>query len=102
MRVITSFSQRNGRLLRARGFSLLIRATAMIGHVIMEIEHDEMIAAVQFYLNRDVFDADGSLRVRHKANVSEVRQHGNGNFVIEFNGWQLPPKEQPDGTDDIS
>jgi hypothetical protein len=74
----------------------------MIGNVIMEIEHDEMRAAVQFYLNRDVFDADGSLRVRHKVNVNTVRQHSNGNFVIEFYGWYLPEKEKVDGTDDIS
>jgi hypothetical protein len=74
----------------------------MIGHVIMEIEPDEMRAVVQFYLNRDVFDAGLSLRVRHKANVSDVRQRSNGNFVIEFHGW-FPPKGKPDtGTDDIS
>ena len=73
----------------------------MIGHVIMEIEQDEMIAAVQFYLNRDVFDA-GSIRERHRANVSEVRQRSNGNFIIEFNGWLLPKKEHDDGTNDIS
>ena len=73
----------------------------MIGHVIMEIEADEMIAAVQFYLNRDVFDAEG-VRKRHKANVVDVRQRSNGNFVIEFNGWFLPKKESNNGTDDIS
>jgi len=74
----------------------------MIGNVIMEIEPDEMRAAVQFYLNRDVFDADGSLRVRHKANVMDVRQRSNGNFVIEFHGWFLPKRQPDTGTNDIS
>ena len=62
----------------------------MIGDVAMEIQPEEMMAAVQFYLNRDVFDAHGSLRERHKATVTAVRQRSNGNFVIEFHGWYLP------------
>jgi len=74
----------------------------MIGNVIMEIEPDEMRAAVQFYLNRDVFDAN-SIRERHKANVSAVRQRSNGNFVIEFYGWFLPEeKTDNSGSNDIS
>lgn len=68
----------------------------MIGHVIMEIEADEMRAAIQFYLNRDVFDADGSLRVRHKANVVDVRQRSNGNFVVEFEGRGPAPVSNGD------
>lgn len=59
----------------------------MIGHVIMEIEADEMRAAVAYYLNKDVFDAN-MVRVRHKAIVTEVRQRSNGNFIVEFNGWR--------------
>lgn len=31
----------------------------MIGHVIMEIEADEMRAAIAYYLNRDVFMVEG-------------------------------------------
>ena len=73
----------------------------MIGHVIMEIEPDEMRAAVQFYLNRDVFDAN-SIRERHKAKVSAVRQRSNGNFVIEFYGWFLPEEKTDDSSNDIS
>ena len=73
----------------------------MIGNVIMEIEPDEMRAAVQFYLNRDVFDAN-SIRERHKANVSAVRQRSNGNFIIEFYGWFLPEKRDDEGSDDIT
>lgn len=45
----------------------------MIGHVIMEIEANEMRAAVAYYLNKDVFDAN-SIRERHKAVVTDVRQ----------------------------
>lgn len=59
----------------------------MIGHVIMEIEPDEMRAAVAYYFNREVFTSDMG-RLRHKAVVTEVRQRSNGNFVIEFDGWQ--------------
>jgi len=73
----------------------------MIGNIIMEIEPDEMRAAVQFYLNHDIFDAN-SIRERHKANVSAVRQRSNGNFVIEFYGWVLLKEETNDGNDDIS
>lgn len=66
---------------------------AVIGHVIMEIESDEMRAAVAYYLNRDVFDAAGSLRIRHKAVITDVRQRSNGNFVIEFDGWRPTESE---------
>jgi hypothetical protein len=78
-----------------------VEGIEMIGDVVMEIQHDEMKAAVQFYLNKDVFDADGSLRVRHKATVTDVRQRSNGNFIIEFHGWYLP-KETSNGSDDVS
>jgi hypothetical protein len=75
----------------------------MIGNVIMEIEPDEMRAAVEFYLNHTVFHVEGyPSREGQRAHVSVVRQRSNGNFVIEFHGWFLP-KEQPDtGTNDIS
>jgi hypothetical protein len=70
----------------------------MIGHVIMEVEHAEIVAAIQFYLNHSVFNT--ALREYHKANVTEVRQRTNGNFAIEFDG--LPNKEHNDGSHDIS
>jgi hypothetical protein len=67
----------------------------MIGHVIMEIEPDEMRTAVAFYLNRDVFMVEGyPSRVRHEAIVANVRQRSNGNFVVEFDG------QPPIGGDD--
>lgn len=61
----------------------------MVGHVIMEVEHAEIVAAIQFYLNSSVFNT-GPLREYHKANVTEVRQRSNGNFVIEFYGVRNP------------
>lgn len=64
----------------------------MIGTVIMEIEHDEMRAAIAYYLNRDVFDVYAG-RERHKAVVMQVRQRTNGNFVIEFDGWRPATSE---------
>lgn len=63
----------------------------MIGHVIMEIEADEMRQAVAYYFNRDLFDAHAG-RERHKAIVTEVRQRSNGNFVVEFDGWRPADK----------
>ena len=57
----------------------------MIGHAIMEIEADEMIAAVSYYLNRELLQSDMG-RLRHKATITDVRQRSNGNFVIEFDG----------------
>lgn len=61
--------------------------TEVIGHVIMEIESDEICAAVAYY------HTNGSSRVRHKAIVTEVRQRSNGNFVIEFDGWRPAERE---------
>lgn len=58
----------------------------MIGKVAMEIGSQEMIAAVQHYLNDEVFYATFSGRTAHKAKVTKVRQRDNGNFVIEFEG----------------
>lgn len=43
----------------------------MIGHVIMEIEPDEMRAALAYYFNKDVFDVYGG-RERHKAVITSV------------------------------
>jgi len=60
----------------------------MKGHVIIEVEAEEMIAIVQYYLNKELFTCDMS-RSRHLANVTDVRQRSNGNFVIEFDG-QMP------------
>jgi hypothetical protein len=75
----------------------------MIGHVIMEIEYDEMRAALAYYFNRDVFNVYAG-RERHQAVITDVRQRSNGNFVVEFKGWQPPivRKETPDGANDIS
>lgn len=61
----------------------------MIGHVIMEIERDEICAAIQFYLNKSVFNTLSS--DYHKATVTDVHQRSNGNFIIEFHGQ--PPKQ---------
>lgn len=58
----------------------------MIGKVAMEVSQQEMIAAMQYYLNNEVFYAMFSGRAAHKANVTKVRQRDNGNFVIEFEG----------------
>lgn len=58
----------------------------MIGHVIMEIEADEMRAAVAYYLNKDVFMVEGyASRLGHKA------------VVMDDNDG-----EQSDGSDDVS
>lgn len=75
----------------------------MIGHVIMEIEADEMKAALAYYFNKDVFDVYAG-RERHKALVTNVRQRSNGNFVIEFDGWRpaVPTPKPDDGSTDIS
>lgn len=51
----------------------------MIGYVIMDIGEAEMRAAVQYYLNSDLFFS------KHKVIVSSVRQRG-ARFVIEFDG----------------
>lgn len=66
----------------------------MIGHVIMEIGEQEMISAVQFYLNKSVFEASDSLRWQHKATVVGVRQRSNGNFVVEFEGGVSEKREE--------
>ena len=65
----------------------------MIGTVIMDISHAEMVAAVQFYLNRSVFDSD-TVRTYHKATVVRVHQRTNGRFVIEFDGRPEPDEEK--------
>lgn len=70
----------------------------MIGHVIMEIEPDEMRAAVAYYFNRDLFDAHAG-RERHKAIVTSVRERSNGNFVVEFDGWR-PAETNPEGVNE--
>jgi hypothetical protein len=73
----------------------------MIGHVIMEIGEQEMIAMVHFYLNHSVFTAEYDSRKYHRANVTSVKQRSNGRFVIDFDG--VPERqEQPNGTDDIN
>lgn len=59
----------------------------MIGHVIMEIEPDEMKAALAYYFNRELFTSDMG-RIRHKAVITDVRERSNGNFVVEFDGWR--------------
>lgn len=59
----------------------------MIGHVIMEIEPDEMRAALAYYFNRELFTSDMG-RTRHKAVITTVRERSNGNFVVEFDGWR--------------
>lgn len=73
----------------------------MIGHVIMEIEADEMRTAVAFYLNKDVFMVEGyPSRAGHKVIVTSVRQRSNGDFVVEFDGWRpADPSKQPQQTD---
>lgn len=58
----------------------------MIGHVIMEIERDEICAALQFYLNKSAFNTMTS--DYHKVTVTDVRQRSNRNFVVEFDGWR--------------
>ena len=58
----------------------------MIGKVNMEICAQEMIAAVQHYLNDEVFYASLSMRAALKVKVINVRQRDNGNFMIEFEG----------------
>lgn len=68
----------------------------MIGHVIMEIERDEMIAALAYYFNKDVFDVYAG-RERHKVIISDVRERSNGNFIIEFDGWV--PASKPKSND---
>lgn len=65
----------------------------MIGHVIMEIEADEMRQAVAYYLNKDVFDVYTG-RDRHRVVVTNIRERSNGNFIVEFDGWRpAEPKE---------
>lgn len=74
----------------------------MIGHVIMEIEADEMIAMVQFYLNHSVFHVEGCpSRECHRAYVTAVRQRSNGTFVIDFDG-PMEGKVAATGAGDIS
>jgi hypothetical protein len=71
----------------------------MIGHVIMEIGEQEMIAMVQAYLT-ELFTAGYGSRERNKPTVTSVRQHSNGRFVIEFDG--IPEQEQQlDGSDNL-
>lgn len=64
----------------------------MIGHVTMEIEEGEICAAIQFYLNKSVFNT--LVSDYHKATVTSVRQRANGSFVIEFDGWRPATTEE--------
>lgn len=61
----------------------------MIGKVIMEISNSEMKAAVQYYLNSDLFFS------KHKVKVSEVIARGNGRFTVRFEGEADPEFAQP-------
>lgn len=61
----------------------------MIGHVIMEIGEQEMIAMVQAYL-AELFTAGYGSRERNKPTVTAVRQRSNGRFVIDFDGEPEP------------
>jgi hypothetical protein len=74
----------------------------MIGHVVMEIERDEMVAAMQFYLNKSVFNVLANKY--HEATVTDVHQRNNGNFVVEFDGCRPAPKVVvgDDNSNDIS
>lgn len=68
----------------------------MIGDVTMEVSEQEMVAAIQFYLNQSVFNAESSLRHYHKAFVTGIRQRPNGRFIIDFYGQ---PEEKQDKSD---
>lgn len=57
----------------------------MKGHVIMEIEPEEMVSIVRYYFEKELFDSYAG-RERHRATVTDVRQRNNGNFVVEFDG----------------
>lgn len=64
----------------------------MIGTIAMDIDHVEMCKAIEFYLNRSVFDASVG-RKYHEARVVKVSQRSNGRFVIEFESQPLPSEE---------
>lgn len=48
----------------------------------MEIDHEEMKAIVQYYLNNNLLNA--TFQKQHTSGVLNVRQRSNGRFVIEF------------------
>lgn len=60
----------------------------MIGTIIMEISELEMVAAMEFYLNKNLLNV--TFESHHKATVTAVRQRSNGRFVIEFDGQPEP------------
>lgn len=66
----------------------------MIGKVIMEISNAEMRAAVQYYLNSDLFFS------RHKARVTEIVGRSNGRYTIRFEGSADPDFVEPQRVDD--
>ena len=54
----------------------------MIGRTIMNIDREEMKAIVQHYLNSNLLNT--TFQRQHTSGVLNVRQRGNGRFVIEF------------------
>jgi hypothetical protein len=54
----------------------------MKGLTIMDIDPDEMVAIVQYYLNNNLLNT--TFREYHKSIVEDVRQRSNRRFVIEF------------------
>lgn len=62
----------------------------MIGKVVMEISNSEMRAAVQYYLNSDLFFS------KHKVKVTEIYSRSNGRFTIRFDGDTDPEFAEPE------
>lgn len=68
----------------------------MIGKVIMEISNSEMRAAVQYYLNSDLFFS------KHKVKVTEVIGRSNGRYTVRLDGEADPDFVQPKKIEPVS